>query len=59
MLISSDRVNVEVFRLNERQKWELTPYGTGEIIQLVSIEFECPIEVLYEDVELAPEPNEG
>jgi Uma2 family endonuclease len=52
-------VNVEVFRLNERQKWELTPYGTGEIIQLVSIEFECPIEVLYEDVELAPEPNEG
>jgi Uma2 family endonuclease len=58
VLISSDRVNVEVFRLNERQKWELTPYSAGEVVQLVSIEFECPIEVLYEDVELVTEPNE-
>ncbi|MBF1999334.1 MAG: hypothetical protein IGS38_01270 [Synechococcales cyanobacterium M58_A2018_015] len=38
---------------------ELTPYAAGEIILLVSIDFECPIELLYEDVELNPieEPN--
>jgi Uma2 family endonuclease len=52
VLISSDSINVEIFRLNERHKWELTPYVAGETIQLTSIDFECPIELLYEDVEL-------
>lgn len=51
-LISSDRINVEIFRLNDRGKWELTPYSPGETVQLTSLEFECAIEVLYEDVEL-------
>lgn len=59
VLISSDRVNVEIFRLNERNKWELTPYGAGEVIQLVSIEFECAIELLYEDVNFQSEENES
>jgi Uma2 family endonuclease len=52
VLINSEKLSVEVFRLNERQKWELTPYTASEIIQFSSIEFECPIELLYEDVEL-------
>lgn len=51
-LINSEKPSVEIFRLNERHKWELTPYTAGEIIQFSSIEFECPIELLYEDVEL-------
>jgi Uma2 family endonuclease len=51
VLISSDRINVEIFRLNERNKWELTPYSPGETVQLTSIEFECVIELLYEDIE--------
>ncbi len=57
VLISSDRINVEIFRLNDRGKWELTPYSSGETVQLTSIEFECAIEVLYEDVELSPQEN--
>jgi Uma2 family endonuclease len=52
VLISSDRINIEIFRLNDRHKWELTPYSPGETVQLTSIEFECPIELLYEDIEL-------
>lgn len=52
VLISSDRINVEIFRLNERHKWELTPYAPGEMVQLTGIDFECPIELLYEDVKL-------
>lgn len=52
VLISSDHVNVEIFRLNDRQKWELTPYAAGETVQFTSIDFECPIELLYEDIEL-------
>lgn len=51
VLISSVKQSVEIFRLNDRQKWELTPHREGEIIQFSSIEVECPIELLYEAVE--------
>lgn len=52
VLISSARMSVEVFRLNERGKWELTPYNPGDALQLTSVGFECPLESLYEDLEL-------
>ncbi len=52
LLISSEKISVDIFRLNERHKWELTPYAAGEIVQFTSIDFECPIELLYEDVEI-------
>ena len=52
VLVSSERMSIEVFRLNERGKWELTPYSTGETLQLTSVGFECPLERLYEDLEL-------
>ncbi len=54
VLISSVRPSIEVFHLNERCKWELTPYVDGDVIQFTSIDFECPIELLYEDVALLP-----
>jgi Uma2 family endonuclease len=53
VLISSAKPSVEIFRLNERHKWELTPYSAGEMIQFSSIGFECPIELLYEEVVLS------
>jgi Uma2 family endonuclease len=53
LLISSTKPSVEIFRLNERHKWELTPYEAGETMQLTSIDFECAIELLYEDVDLS------
>lgn len=52
VLISSEKISVDIFRLNDSQKWELTPYAAGEIVQFTSIDFECSIELLYEDVEL-------
>ena len=51
VLVSSERFCVEAFRLNERGKWELTPYGEGDLVQLASIGFECAIANIYEDVE--------
>ncbi|MBD2025106.1 Uma2 family endonuclease [Leptolyngbya sp. FACHB-711] len=59
VLVSSDRMNVEIFRLNERKKWELTPYAAGETLQLISLDFECPIELLYEDVKFSPQDNDA
>lgn len=54
VFISSDRINVEIFRLNERGKWELTPYAINDTIQFTTIDFEFPIDLLYEEVELLP-----
>lgn len=42
VLISSAKPSVEVFHLNERGKWELTPCGNGDVIQFASIDFACP-----------------
>ncbi len=51
VLVSSERVCVEAFRLNERCKWELTHYAEDDLVQLSSIDFECAIAAIYEDVE--------
>ncbi len=51
-------MNVECYRLNEKRKWELTSYsleettanGTELEVHLSSVDFRCPISLLYEDV---------
>ncbi|MGG6268031.1 Uma2 family endonuclease [Leptolyngbya sp. AN03gr2] len=52
VLISSDSINVEIFRLNQNNKWELTPYSKGDEIQLVSVDLKFSIDLLYEDINL-------
>lgn len=52
ILISSDQISVDLFRLNQQGKWELSPYTTGDIIKFASVDFEFPIDLLYEDVVL-------
>ena len=64
VLIEADKMNVECYRLNEKGKWELTSYsleettanGTEIEVHLTSLEFRCPISMLYEDV-VFPEDN--
>lgn len=64
VLIEADKMNLECYRLNEKGKWELTSYsfeettanGTELEIQLTSLDFCCPISLLYEDV-VFPEDN--
>jgi Uma2 family endonuclease len=56
VLIEADRMNVECYRINEKGKWELTAYSldetnTDEIeVELTSVDFRCPMSLLYEDV---------
>ncbi|WP_019499709.1 Uma2 family endonuclease [Pseudanabaena sp. PCC 6802] len=50
VLISQDRVNVEVFRRSESGQWVLYPYGEGEEVYLSSVDYRCAIADLYEDV---------
>ena len=52
VLISSEAIGVKIFRLNEKGKWELTPYTQDDEIHLTSIDLCFPIERLYEDIVL-------
>jgi Uma2 family endonuclease len=64
VLIETDKMNVECYRLNEKGKWELTSYSLEETteeetkleVHLTSIDFRCPISLLYEDV-VFPDDN--
>lgn len=50
ILIDSEQVSVERYCRGEGRMWGYYAYGAGDIITLSSIEFELPIELLYEGV---------
>jgi Uma2 family endonuclease len=58
VLIEADKVGVDCYRKNSAGKWELTAYpeeapATQEpILEFVSLDFRCPLMVLYQDVAL-------
>jgi Uma2 family endonuclease len=52
VLVDSEEIAVEVYRRSEGKFWFYYGYEVGEVVILESIEFECPIEVLYEGVNL-------
>jgi len=62
VLIDAETMSVECYRLNERGKWELTAYSIEEATtqeaeleaEFPSVDFCCPISLLYEDVEFLP-----
>jgi len=58
VLIDPDRISVECYRLNEQHIWEFTAYDeqTDLDIYLPSVDFHCPLSLLYEDV-IFPEEN--
>ncbi len=58
VLISQNRMNVEVYRKNLALRWELQAYQTGDRVELVSIGVTFAIADLYEDVTLRPEEEE-
>jgi Uma2 family endonuclease len=50
ILIDSEKISVERYCRGEGRMWLYYPYTNGDIITLSSIEFEFPIEMLYEGV---------
>jgi Uma2 family endonuclease len=59
VLISQDRMNVEVYRRKDAGRWELQAYERGEDVEFVSVGVTCAIGDLYEDVVLPPEEPES
>ncbi|MGD1808008.1 Uma2 family endonuclease [Dapis sp. BLCC M126] len=58
VLIDSEKISIEYYQLNEKNKWELTTYSLEEIadsqqefsVKLESINFEFTTSLLYENV---------
>lgn len=50
ILIDAAKISVERYCRGEGRMWLYYPYTAGDIITLSSIEFELPIELLYENV---------
>ncbi|AFZ58195.1 Uma2 family endonuclease [Anabaena cylindrica FACHB-243] len=50
VLVSQNKINVEVFRRNSEGQWLFYSYGKGENLHLASVDFHCPINDVYEDV---------
>ncbi len=65
VLIDSEKICIECYQLNEKNKWELTAYPLEEIadsqkefsVKLESINFQCTTSLLYEDVVFPEEIN--
>ncbi len=55
ILIDSEKISVERYCRGEGRMWLYYRYTAGDIITLSSIEFEFPIELLYEGVVLETE----
>lgn len=52
LLVDSEKISVERYCRGESRMWLYYPYTEGDTITLSSIEFELPIELLYEGVGL-------
>jgi Uma2 family endonuclease len=51
VLIDSQKINIEVFRLNNNDLWELHPYQEKDEFLLTSIDFSSSISLIYEDID--------
>ncbi|AFZ26657.1 hypothetical protein Cylst_4584 [Cylindrospermum stagnale PCC 7417] len=50
VLVSQNRINLEIFRRNPEGQWVLYPYGKEDTIHLASVDFRCAVTDVYEDV---------
>jgi Uma2 family endonuclease len=50
-LVSVDKIAIDLYRKNERNRWELIYYRTGDVVELESIDLTFPIERIYRGIE--------
>ena len=50
VLISADKVAIDIYTKDERGKWDIINYRSGDLVELASINFTFSIEQIYEDI---------
>ena len=53
VLVDQDRVRVQIYRRRDGQWW-VDSVGPGGRLRLDSVELDCPVEALYEDLSEPP-----
>ncbi|HEY9889643.1 MAG TPA: Uma2 family endonuclease [Candidatus Obscuribacterales bacterium] len=55
LLVDTQAISVDRYRRLSPQRWELQTYGAGETLELTSVDWAAPLELLYEEVQLNPD----
>ena len=50
VLVSSEKIEIDLYRKIENGSWEIINYQAGDTIQLKSVNLTFPIEQIYEDI---------
>ncbi len=50
VLVSTEAVEIELFRRSDGDNWQIINYQAGDIVELKSINLTVPIEQIYEDI---------
>ncbi|PPT04863.1 hypothetical protein CKA32_003842 [Geitlerinema sp. FC II] len=59
ILVSQTHPAVDVFRRTGDRTWEFQPYTVGETVRFASLELDCAIATIYEDVTFVPPAAEA
>jgi Uma2 family endonuclease len=54
VLVSSEKMEVDLYRKTESGSWEIINYQVGDKIELKSVNLTFPIERIYEGIDLTP-----
>jgi Uma2 family endonuclease len=55
VLVSSEKIEIDLYRKTETGSWEIINYQAGDTIELNSINLTFPIERVYEGINFTPE----
>jgi Uma2 family endonuclease len=50
VLVSTDAVEIELFRRSDGDNWQIINYQAGDTVELKSVNLNVPIEQIYEDI---------
>jgi Uma2 family endonuclease len=50
VLVSTDAVEIELFRRSDGDNWQIINYQAGDMVELKSVNLTIPIEQIYEDI---------
>ncbi len=55
LLVSSTRIEIDLYHKNDAGEWVITNYTQGEMVKLNSVELQFPVEQVYRNLVLTPE----
>ena len=55
LLISSARIEIDLYHKNDAGEWVITNYTKGDMVDLKSVDLQFPIEQVYRNLKLTPD----